>query len=85
MSANIYWEPANRPAVDVPVSAPQAFMRTLEHLGWQKHDDILTEEDLPALRALAEVQPYAEEKRNPYTMLVQAIEKHGRIRVWAVY
>lgn len=84
MSANILWEPANRPAKDVPTGAPQHFMKTLEHLGWQKHDGELSEEHLPALKALAEATERPGQS-NPYTTLIDAIEKHGRIRVWAVY
>lgn len=87
MSANIYWEPSSRPCADVPVSAPSRFLETLRKLTRisEGHEFTLTTEHLPGLEALAEVQPFADERQNPYAMLVRAINKHESIRVWAVY
>lgn len=86
MSASIYWEPANRPAKDVPVSAPSRFLTTLQKLtGTSGQEFILGEDHIAALEALGDCSPYQDDRHNPYLVLVEAIEKHGSIRVWAVY
>ncbi len=84
MSASICWEPNPKKVNALPVSAPQHFIRVLEHRDW-KDGLSLDQTEPPALRALAELQPYSSEDRNPFTVLINAIEKHGSVRVWVTY
>lgn len=87
MSANIYWEPAEKNANDLPVGGKEAFMDALENAGFSdiRHGgQVFTEEDLPTLRGMQAV--FGEVNvNNPYWHLINAIEKHGSVRVWAQY
>lgn len=83
MSANIYWEPAKRRQNDLPTGAPQHFMRVLRQLGWAD-DGNLDERALPGLRACFETSA-DEDFRKCVRILIEAIEKHGEIHIWAIY
>jgi|HubBroStandDraft_2_1064218.scaffolds.fasta_scaffold08072_4 hypothetical protein len=82
MSANIYWTPGAVERNSIHTSTPQAFMRVLKVLNWELGDK-LDESFLPSLRALAEV--CHESERKAYKQLIDAIERHKEIRVWAEY
>ena len=86
MGANLCWEPANRPTKDVPTSAPQRMLEVLRKLTETSGQEfVLADYHLPALAALAETCEWGSAERNPYKTLIDAINKHGSIRVWAQY
>lgn len=85
MSANILWEPATRPCESLDTLAPQNFMRSLEVIGWSNGNN-LNETHLSALRGMSAVYRGGQtDVKNPYQQLIDAIERHKEIRVWAEY
>lgn len=87
MSAAICWEPTNK-GHQLYVGAPQSFMDSLECIGVRiRSGDTIGQGHLDALRGMAHLYNNQEKdpKKNPYTQLIEAIEKHGEIRLWAEY
>lgn len=90
MSANIHWEPNRTKGKSLYTTAPSHFMESLRAIGWATGADsegLLDASFLPALRGLAFLHNDREKDldKNPYHQLIEAIEKHGEVRVWAVY
>jgi hypothetical protein len=85
MSATILWEPYRKPeGQSLWTMAPQNFMETLRHLGWEV-GGTLGKRHLAALQALAYQHPDKDSGKNPYAQLAEAIEKYDEVRVWAEY
>lgn len=88
MTANIYWEPFSRKAKNIPVTAPSRFMQELENAGLGTvtggNGITLTEEHLPTLIGMKAVFSGVN-NLNPYWHIINAIETHKEIRLWAVY
>lgn len=86
MSANIYWEPSGRQAKDIPTGAPQSLITAIANAGLGDINAGITldESDLPTLKGMWAVHGRVNVE-NPYWHIIEAIEKHGSIRVWAVY
>ena len=85
MSATILWEPYRAPKGEsLWTMAPQNFMETLRHLGWEEGGN-LGRKHLAALKALAYQFSDKDTTKNPYAQLVDAIEKYDEVRVWAEY
>lgn len=82
MSANIYWEPVAKNNRTIDTGAPEYFMRVLGKFGWQD-GDTLGVEALDGLKAVVEAIHEGDHKS--FQQLIDAIEKHGAIRIWAVY
>ena len=90
MSANLYWEPSRRTGSSLYTPSPQHFMESLEAIGWRRDADssgLLDKSALPALKGLAFLYNDRERdpRKNPYTELINAIEKFGEVRIWAEY
>lgn len=83
MSANIYWGPISPTRTALSTFAPQKFMLTLNAIGWTDNEE-LDESHLTALKGMAAVFETGT-SANPYQQLIDAIEKHGSIHVWAEY
>lgn len=75
MSRNIYWQPDKKNPEYLNIGHIDKFVHVSCVLG---HDlpDVFTEEDIPTLRALC-----AATDESGYQQLINAIEKHGRVRV----
>ena len=90
MSASICWEPTNK-GRSLYTPAPQSFMESLETIGinvQQSGGCCVDSSSLNALRGLAFMYDRHTEKnpeKNPYTQMINAIEQHGEIRLWAEY
>jgi hypothetical protein len=84
MSASICWEPVPTKTRTLPVSAPQSFMDSLGIIGIDIRGGraIATQEHITALRGMAHV---AGQNGQPYVALIEAIEKHGEVKIWAEY
>jgi hypothetical protein len=83
MSASICWEPVKTNPKTLSVPAPSRFIATLDALGVGMPGEV-GEEHEAALRALS-IHYGDTERQNPFEQLLRAIEKHGRVRVWAEY
>ena len=81
MSANLYWSPI-RKGNDLPVNAPSSFMAALESALGSCGPWTVMESDVPILRGLA--IGFAHE-RKAIQAIIDAVEQHGQIRVWAEY
>lgn len=79
MSANFYFEPV-KPGRSLEVSAPSSFRGALEE-AFGELPLVLSGNDAATLRGMkaAKCEPEA------ITQLMEAIDKYGSVRVWAVY
>lgn len=83
MSANVYWQPVSTGTKCLPTSAPQRFLESLRAIGWSD-GGYMNDTSISALRGLS-VLHGGPDQDNPYSHLVEAIERHGSVRVWAEY
>lgn len=83
MSASIRWAPIRPDHRSLGVGAPQAFMGALGEVGIDLPCE-LTREHLNTLKAMAAAVGRGVDE-NPYRDLVELIEKHDIIRIWAEY
>lgn len=81
VSANLYWSPI-RKGKDLPVNAPSSFIAALGDAMQSEGPWTLMVHDVPVLRGLAAGLTH---EREAITAIIDAIEKHGEIRVWAEY
>ncbi len=81
MSASLYWSPIRKGA-NLPVNAPSSFMAALGKAMDQDGPWTLMVSDIPVLRGLA---AGLENERDAITAIMDALNKHGEIRVWAEY
>lgn len=81
MGASICWEPVPTKRKTFECSAPQNFLESLRILGWRPERP-LDGTFVTALRGMAFA---AGQNGQPYVALIEAIEKHGEVRVWAEY
>jgi len=81
VSANIYWEPMVTRGRDLHVSAPSWFMESLERadMGIPR---VFGSADIPVLKGLAAAM---RDEPNPFQQLIEAIEKHDKVKVWHEY
>lgn len=82
MSANLYWHPVKR-GRDLPCSAPSV---TIEALGYAFGGGTqwrLGKGDIATLRGMVAASPKG--SRGTFEEIIEAIEKHGDIDVWAQY
>lgn len=86
MSASVCWEPIPTHYKTIPTGAPQSLITAIANagLGDVNSGITLNESDLPVLKGMWAAHSGVN-RDNPYWYLVEAIEKHGSIRVWAVY
>jgi hypothetical protein len=83
MSATIYWEPVVPTTSEhLSTPAPSWFMEVLEEAHFEL-PHIFDSDDLPTLKAMAAAAGKA--NRKPFDQLIEAIEKHERVRVWPEY
>ena len=84
MSASIVWlpvKPEKYKSINAP--APSWFKETMERAGFEL-PCTLTSTDLPVLRGMAATN-LRDDKPNPHQEVVDAVEKHGAIKIWAEY
>lgn len=81
MSASIIWEPVNPNPRTLHVMAPSWFMAALEKAGLGLPRQF-GEIDLPVLRGMAAT---IDKEANPFQELIDVIDKHGPVEVWAEY
>ena len=79
MSANIMYRPT-KGAKCLGVGAPSSFLKSMEEVFGEK-PFVLNEDSIPQLKAMSSVCS----DDNPYKRLVELIEKHDAIEVWAEY
>jgi hypothetical protein len=82
MSASIYWEPNENKGVYLPVDAPSSFLMAMGR--WLGTDPpwVLGPESALALRGFS---AGLGGEADAISDLMDAIEKHGNIRIWAEY
>ena len=78
MSLNAYWEPwePNPVPLELERMTNADFIGALSTAFGFGHDFVYGEKDLPTLKAMAAAN-------SEFQQIVDAIETHGRIRVWA--
>jgi len=82
MSASLCWCPVPKRSSTLSAMAPQHTMDILEEIGIEFPGEA-GQEHLSSLRALSKSWP--DQKHNPFADLVNAIEEHNRVRLWAEY
>ena len=82
MSASIKWEPAQSHGVSLPVNAPSSFLSAMERFQNCSGPWALASVDIAGLRGLAAGLQHETEA---IMSLIDAIERHGVVRVWAEY
>jgi hypothetical protein len=77
LSLSIYWEPLppNPQRIDVNRQTETAFVKALDRAFGEGHGSHYERIDLPILRAMAAAN-------DEFHQLVDAVETHGRIRIW---
>lgn len=77
MSANIYWR-VDDPGMgnNIGTMTPSSFIGGLERAFNESLPISLEKKDLPVLRGMAVIE-------TDYDSLVDALEKHEKIRIWA--
>jgi len=83
MSATIYWVPVEKRRFHVPTLAPSTFLRTLEAVFDRVPPCTLGESDLGPLSTLEKA--HGEATANPWATLVEAVTKHGHVRITTEY
>lgn len=81
MPAAIYWEPADASKARISCPAPSSFIDRMTKV-FHGFPLTLSESDIPALKAMAVMY---ESKPNPYEELLDILEQHRSIRLWASY
>lgn len=87
MSASIFWEPVDPKPKSIGTWAPSSFMEIMERAGLGLPTN-LDEAAIPVLRGMAATfgpGGPGREHPNPFQQLIDKIEKHGKISVWAEY
>jgi hypothetical protein len=84
MSASICWRPSSKQDKTIGVFAPSSFLEMMASAG-MKFPCTVTTADLPVLRGMAAVFGRNKETPNPFNEMVDLIEKHDSIDLWAVY
>lgn len=84
MSAAICWRPSAKHDKHLRVGAPSSFMETMKNaeLGFPC---TVSEKDIPVLRGMAAVYGRNYQNPNPFVELIELIEKHDSVELWAVY
>jgi len=84
VSASIYWRPVvPKEGSRLNTYAPSGFLTALEEV-FGSRTPVLERSDLPTLRGMAAVWTDGS-GGNPYKDLINAIEKHEAVEVWAEY
>lgn len=83
MSASICWRPTDNSRKHISVGAPSSFMQTMDRAGLRL-PCTLGENELPTLRGMAATWS-APENANPYQQIIDLIEQHGEIDLFAEY
>jgi hypothetical protein len=78
MSANIYWEPVSTKAKTLRVMAPSSFISAMERADLPL-PNTFGESAIPTLRGMAATM---RDENNPFTELIEKIEKYGPVTVW---
>lgn len=85
MSAHINWHPAATKDKSIDVPAPSAFMETMAGVGLTL-PCIVRQADIRLLTGMAAVfGPHERSRPNPYQQILDLLEKHDEIEIWAVY
>ena len=79
MSANLYWSPV-RKGKDLPVNASSSFIAAMERAMGSLSPWTVMESDAPVLRGLL---AGLQHEREAIEAILDAIDKHGEIKVWA--
>jgi hypothetical protein len=79
MSATIFYEPVDPEPASIGVSAPSSFMDAMARAGFSLPCE-LEGKDIPTLQGMAAVA-----EKSGYGDVIKAINKHGKIRLWAEY
>lgn len=82
MSATIYYQPVKGKALSI--GAPSSFTSALDRAFGRSPDRILNEYDVPTLRGIAAGFD-SEDQRAAIDELIEAIQKHAAVRLWAEY
>jgi len=82
MTASLCWSPVEKNSRMLSALAPSQTMEILAEIGISFPGEAGIEH-LAALHALAKAWP--NQKQNPFRDLVEAIEKHDRVKLWAEY
>lgn len=80
MSATIYWEPVNPNPEYLHTMASSWFMECLERAGMEL-PYTFNRDDIAVLKGLAAA--VSDNDRNPFKQLIEAIQKHDEVSVWA--
>jgi len=84
MSASILYEPINPNPKSIDAWAPSSFMETMQRANIAL-PCTLGPDNIPILMGMAAVFGDKGDAPNPYQQLVDAINKYGKISVWAEY
>jgi hypothetical protein len=83
MSASLYYQPVK--GTHLSIGAPSSFMGALTRaFGERQPDWRFTEGDLLTLRGLMAGLD-SEDQREAIQTIIEAIERHSEVRVWAEY
>jgi hypothetical protein len=81
MSASIFWEAVD-PKPKIRFWASSSFMEQMKRAGFRQPID-LDQGAIPVLRGMAATGPTGGDAPNPFQELIDKIEKHGTISIWA--
>ena len=82
MSAAICWERVKEDHESLYVLAPSSFIESMERAGLRLPCEI-GDGAVPVLTGMAAM--HRNDGKNPYEEMIELIEKHGTIRIWAEY
>lgn len=86
MSVSIFWKPVvPDEGQNLHIPAPSAFQAAMRDAGMEL-PCTLTRDLIPLLRGMAAVfGPHAENRPNPYQQIIDLLDKHEAVELWAVY
>ena len=82
VSANIYFEPIDPHPRAIGTFAPSSFQEAMRKAGFEL-PCVLDASAVPVLSGMAAT--FGSNSPNPYEDIIEAIETHGKIRLWAEY
>ena len=82
MSASIFWEPVNPRPDRIGTWAPSYFMECMERVGLRLPCTV-SRSDIPKIQGMAATIKDDSEAPNPFKEILEALEKHEAISLWA--
>jgi len=84
MSANIYWRPSTQNNKSLNVPAPSSFQERMREVGLSMPCTV-EQCHVPVLKGLAAGYGREKDRPNPFDQILDLLDKHDAVELWAEY